>query len=147
MIFGKKEDLILYKNISENMAKAIDFLLNCNESMPLGKYEIDGKLVYALVISGETKMSDKNIYEAHRKYIDLQYVLSGQEDTGYAPVSDCCVQVPYNENDDYLMVKGEGSEVRVSEGCFYIAFPCDAHRPMCSSKPGEIRKIIVKIAV
>ncbi len=147
MIFGKKEELSIYKNISKNMAKAIDFLLNFNESSPVGKYEIDGKLVYALVINGETKPCDSNTFEAHRKYIDLQYILSGEEDTGYASVSDCCIETPYNECDDYLIVKGQGSEVTVREGCFYIAFPCDAHRPMCSKKNGEIRKVIVKIAV
>ncbi len=145
MIFGKKEDLHLYKNISQNMAKGIDFLMNFDKNTPCGKYEIDGKKVYALVTSGKTKPIEENVYEAHKKYIDLQYILSGEEDTGYASLSDCTVEVPYNENDDYLMVRGEGSDVRVTEGCFYIAFPCDAHRPMCSRNPGDIRKVIVKI--
>lgn len=147
MIFGKKEDLHLYRNLCENMAKGIDFLMDFDESTPCGKYEIDGKKVYALVISGKTKPSEDNAYEAHKKYIDLQLVLSGEEDTGYAPVSDCTIEKPYDENDDYLMVKGEGSEVRVSDGGFYIAFPCDGHRPMCCKKEGDIRKVIVKIAL
>lgn len=147
MIFGKKEELSLYRGISENMAKAIDFLLSFDVSQPEGKYEVDGEKVYALVTSGKTKLSEEKVYEAHRKYIDLQYILSGEEDTGYAPVADCTVTVPYDENGDYLMVKGEGSEVRVTAGNFYIAFPCDGHRPMCSRNPGDIRKVIVKIAV
>lgn len=147
MIFGRKEDLNLYRGISENLAKGIDFLLNFDASKPEGKYEIDGDKVYALVMSGKTKLPEEPIFEAHRKYIDLQYILSGEEDTGYAPVSDCIVTVPYDENGDYLMVKGEGSEVRVTEGNFYIAFPCDGHRPMCSKNPGNIKKVIVKIAV
>ena len=96
---------------------------------------------------GKTKPTEENVYEAHKKYIDLQYILSGEEDTGYAPVSECNIKVPYNENDDYLMVEGEGSEVRVTKGCFYIAFPCDGHRPMCSAIPGDIRKVIIKIAI
>ena len=147
MIFGKKEDLYLYRNISENMAKGIDFLMNFDEASPCGKYEIDGKKVYALVVDGKTKQAEEDVYEAHIKYIDLQFIQSGEEDVGYAPVSDCDVKTAYNENDDYLMVKGEGSEVRVTKGGFYIAFPCDGHRPMCSRNPGDIRKVIVKIAI
>lgn len=147
MIFGKKEELSLYKGISTNIDKGIDFLLNFDDTQPEGRYEIDGDNVYALVTSGETKPVEEPVYEAHRKYIDLQYILNGEEDTGYASVSDCAVTVPYDENGDYLMVEGEGSEVRVTAGCFYIAFPCDAHRPMRSKKPGSIRKVIVKIAV
>lgn len=147
MIFGKKEELNLYRGISENVAKGIDFLMNFDTTQPEGKYEIDGQKVYALVTSGKTKKSDEPVYEAHRKYIDLQYILSGEEDTGYASVEDCTVTVPYDENGDYLMVKGEGSEVKVSAGDFYMAFPCDGHRPMCSKTPGDIRKVIVKIAI
>ena len=147
MIFGKKEELNLYKGLSENMAKGIDFLMNFDASQPEGKYEVDGNNVYAIITSGKTKLVEEPVYEAHRKYIDLQYIVCGEEDTGYAPIVDCTVTVPYDENGDYLMVKGEGSEVRVSAGDFYIAFPCDGHRPMCSKNPGEIRKVIVKIAV
>ena len=147
MIFGKKEELNSYRNISENISKGIDFLLDFDEASPCGRYEIDSDKVYALVVNGKTKVRQDNTFEAHRKYIDLQYVIDGEEDTGYASVSDCTVEVPYNENEDYLMVKGKGSEVKVASGCFYMAFPCDAHRPMCSKNPDEIKKIIVKIAV
>ena len=121
MIFGRKEDLNLYRGISKNLAKGIDFLLNFDTSKPEGKYEIDGDKVYALVTSGKTKLAEEPIFEAHRKYIDLQYILSGEEDTGYAPVSDCIVTGPYDENGDYLLIKGEGSEVRTTAGNFYIA--------------------------
>ncbi len=147
MIFGKIEDLHLYKGLSENMKKGIEFLLNFDTTQPTGRYEVDGSNVYALITSGETKPVEEPVFEAHRKYIDLQYILEGEEDTGYAAVSDCTVTVPYDESGDYLMVKGEGSEVRVAAGEFYIAFPCDGHRPMCSKNPGKIRKVIVKIAV
>ena len=85
--------------------------------------------------------------EAHKKYIDLQYILSGEEQTGYASVSDCTVTVPYDEAADYLLVEGKGSDVKVCAVSFYIAFPCDAHKPMCSKNPADIRKVIVKIVL
>ena len=147
MIFGKKEDLHLYRGLSKNLAKGIDFLLNFDTTQPEGKYEVDGENIYALVTIGNTKPAEKPIYEAHRRYIDLQYIVKGEEDTGYAPLANCSVTVPYDEKSDCLFLKGNGSEVKVSTGDFYIAFPCDGHRPMCSKNPGTIRKVIVKIAV
>ena len=89
-------------------------------------------------------MPEKMVYEAHRKYIDLQYIVHGEEELGYAAVSDCEIDTPYDEAQDYLLVKGEGSEIKLSDGDFYIAYPSDGHRPLCSSNPAEIRKIVVK---
>lgn len=147
MIFGKIEDLYLYKGLSENLAKGINFLLNFDTTQPDGKYEVDGENIYLLVSTGHTKPAEKPVYEAHRKYIDLQYIVKGEEDTGFVPLANCSNVVPYDEKSDCLFIKGDGSEVKVSAGEFYIAFPCDGHRPMCSKNPGEIRKVIVKIAV
>ena len=147
MIFGEFDDLKLYKNLSENMAKGIEFVLSFKPEMADGRYEIDGKNVYAMVTTGETKLPSEPIYEAHRKYIDLQYVVSGEEEIGYIAVADCEIEKPYDEEGDYLMVRGAGSEVKVSAGHFYIAYPCDGHAPMLSRNPGVIRKVIVKIAI
>ena len=86
MIFGKIEDLYLYRGLSENLAKGIDFLLNFDTTQPDGKYEVDGENIYALVSTGHTKPAEKPVYEAHRKYIDLQYIVKGEEDTGFVPL-------------------------------------------------------------
>ena len=147
MIFGVLDDLKLYKNLGENMAKGIEFVLNFSPEMADGRYEIDGKNVYAMVMTGKTKLPSESIYEAHRKYIDLQYIVSGEEETEYITVGDCEVEKPYDEEHDYLMIRGAGSKVKVSAGHFYIAYPCDGHAPMLSRNPNVIRKVIVKIAV
>ncbi len=147
MIFGKLEDLHIYKALSDNMSKAVDFVLNFKEEMEDGKYEIDGKNVYAMVSTSKTKEHSEPIFEAHRKYIDLQFIVRGEEDTGYAPANDLKVTTPYVEADDYLLAEGKGSKVRVSAGEFYIAYPCDGHLPGRSENPGEIRKVVVKVLV
>ncbi len=147
MIFGKFEDLYQYRALSKNMAKAIDFVLKFTPEMADGRYEIDGKNVYAMVTTGETKISKEPIYEAHRKYIDLQYIVSGEEDTGYIDISDAEIEKEYDEEKDFLMVKGTGSEVRVAKNHFYIAYPFDGHAPMRSKNPGIIRKVVVKVLV
>ena len=145
MIIGKKEELKAYKGISENLDKGIDYVLSFDENTPEGRYEIDGDKVYALVTSGETKNEQSDTYEAHKKYIDLQFILEGEEDTGYASIDNCEIETPYNEAGDFMMVKGAGDIINTSKDEFYIAFPFDAHRPMHSKTPGKIRKIIVKI--
>ena len=61
-----------------------------------GKYPIDGDNVYASITEDSTKDYDKSKWESHRKYIDLQYVISGEEKIGVAPVANLKVIVPYN---------------------------------------------------
>ena len=144
MIIGKKEELDRYRALNPNLSIAIDYLLAFQPETPDGSYELAGQKVYAVVMTQKTKMPEKMVYEAHRKYIDLQYIVHGEEELGYAAVSDCEIDTPYDEAQDYLLVKGEGSEIKLSDGDFYIAYPSDGHRPLCSSNPAEIRKIVVK---
>ncbi len=147
MIIGKKEELKAYKGISANLDKGIDYVLSFDKNTPDGRVEIDGNKVYALISTGQTKGEQSDKYEAHKKYIDLQFVLEGEEDTGYASIDNCEVDTPYDEGGDFMMVKGPGSEITTKANEFYIAFPFDGHRPLHSKNPGKIRKLIVKVLV
>ena len=52
-----------------------------------GRVEIDGDQVFALVQEYNTKPKEQGFWESHRKYIDIQYVVSGSEHMGYANLS------------------------------------------------------------
>ena len=93
----------------------------------------------------DPKPREKARWEAHRKYIDVQYVLSGSEHFGYAPLERLS-SVAYDEAKDFHELKGEGDFLQVPAGTFMVLFPQDAHMPGIAG-PGArfTKKIVVKI--
>ena len=106
MIVGTKKDILTYKCLSENLDKGIDFLLTLTENTENGRYEVaDG--VYCIVSEGEANAADVIEYEVHRKYIDLQYILKGEDTCYYAPLHKCDKLDPYDEEKDLEFVSGD----------------------------------------
>ena len=111
-----------------------------------GKYPIDGDYVYAFVTDDPTKDYDQSKWESHRKYIDLQYVISGEEKIGVAPVADVKVTEPYDAEKDIAHYSGPGKLYLAKPGTFFIFFPGTAHRPNITTggnKPDQ--KIVIKV--
>ena len=145
MIKGNINNIKAYKGISERIDRAIDFLLDFDKETPCGRYEIDSDNIYANVICTTTTAIEDFKFEAHKKYLDLQYIVKGEEIMIHAFTEDCKITKEYDEKDDYCLLEGEGDEVLVKEGEFYLVHPFDAHAPAKSHTPSEIKKVIVKI--
>ena len=129
--------------------KAFAYLKNTDLKMlATGRHEIDGDNVYASVTEAPTKDYDKTAFESHRKYIDLQYVITGEENMAKAPVSSLAVFKPYNETTDLANYTGEGKIFRVPAGTFMLFFPTEAHRPNITPGGNKVvKKIVIKIKV
>jgi YhcH/YjgK/YiaL family protein len=111
-----------------------------------GQHEIDGKDLYLILGSNQTKPADKGIWEAHRLYADIQYVIQGTERMGWAPLDAMKVSKPYEEADDYLLCEGAGSYLDVQAGNFCIFLPEDVHMPgLAAGQPAMVRKAVVKV--
>ncbi len=93
-----------------------------------GRVEIDGDNVFALVQEYNTKPKEKGFWEAHRKYIDIQYVVSGSEHMGYANLSQLDAG-DYDEAKDFLPLHGNGTFILLPAGMFTLFFPQDGHMP------------------
>jgi YhcH/YjgK/YiaL family protein len=137
-----------YKN-KDKWDKAFNFLkTNDLQGLELKRYNIDGDNVYAPVSEYLTKNEADAKYEAHQKYIDIQYVVSGKELIGIAPMSQKLeVLEPYDSTKDveFLTVSKVENHVALPDR-FFIFFPEDAHRP--GLKDGEnspVRKVVVKV--
>lgn len=111
-----------------------------------GKYLLAGDSVYVAVTEGPTKEFDKTQWEAHRRYIDVQYVARGKEKIGVAPVASATVVNPYNEAKDVANFKTEGKFYLAEPGTFFIFFPGETHRPSIKVEEGTEKKIVVKVA-
>lgn len=147
MIFGTKDVITTYKGISENIDRAIDYILEFDDNTPCGRYEIDGDRIYANVINGTASSMDQVTYEAHRKYLDLQYIIEGEEVMVHAMLSECKQETEYDESKDVWFFSGEGTSVKVKAGSFYLVHPFDAHAPGKGFEPHSYKKVIVKIRV
>lgn len=149
MIIDQLSNVQTYENISANLQKAFDYMKNTDlDQLKEGKYPIDGDKVFAIVSEYETKSLEEGAWEAHRKYMDVQYIISGKEKMGYAPLNEMKTTVEYDEEKDILFLEGEGDFVTVKEGMFAIFAPNDVHMPCI--KIGEsqhIKKLIVKVFV
>ena len=150
MIIDRLEKASLYQGVHKRLAVAFDYLQKTDlEKVEPGTREIDGRKVYVMVQQYETKPMEKGRWEAHRKYIDVQYVHRGAERFGYANVLDL-KPGNYDEAKDFLSLEGEGKGdfFLVRQGTFVILFPQDGHMPgMAVSLPQPVRKFVVKVGI
>ncbi len=128
--------------------KALNFLNQPGlADLAAGRYEIDGDNVFALVQIQNTDAPDKKNAETHYNYIDLQYLIAGEERQGYALLHDGVRAECHPERDlmYYSEVNNENF-ITLQPGDFTIYFTNDIHRPNCAvSQNMEIKKVVIKI--
>ena len=129
--------------------KAFAYLKNTDlKTLSNGRHVIDGDNVFAIVTGAPTKDYDKTAFESHRKYIDLQFVITGEEKMAKAPVTSVTVNKPYDEAADIAYYTGEGKIYTVPAGTFMLFFPTEAHRPNITPGGNKVvKKIVIKIRV
>ena len=150
MIIDKVENSKLYYGVHTNMEKAFAFIEKAvQEKLPVGKYEIEGKDLYASVQEYETKEEALAKYEGHRKYIDIQYIDNGAEAVEVIDIANTQAITEYNEEKDVLFFAPNGKTWKgvLNGGEYGIFYPNDIHRPAMRvdgvAKP--VRKILIKI--
>jgi YhcH/YjgK/YiaL family protein len=155
MIVSDLEHVIGQAAHTPFLAKALDWLRTTRgQELPEGRLEIDGSNVYALVQSYRTTLlapGDGPLFEAHRKYIDVQYVVSGAEAIGWAPVERLTVTKSYDPVNEAVLGTVSPREVtllHLSAGQLAVLWPEDAHAPrLAVGEPSPVKKIVVKVAV
>lgn len=86
--------------------------------------------------------------EAHREFLDVQYVLSGEEYVGWAPVDTLTPDGEFNTEKDVGFYSGQCQYIRIPAGYCYVVFPEDAHAPdVYMEAPSQERKIVIKLKV
>ena len=153
MIVTRLEELLHQSAEHPSLFKAVAFLQEVQEKELVdGRIEIDGKQMYALVQSylGKTEIHQPR-FEAHKRYIDIQYLVSGKELFGWAPLAAMVESDRYHEEKD--VVHGSVAEtiltlVRLSPGLLAVVYPEDAHAPgLADGELVPVKKIVVKVAI
>lgn len=152
MIIGQLKKFYESDSLQKELNEAINYLKKTDFSkMAKGKYTINGDKIFLILDEYETKPKNEKKAEVHKKYIDIQYMISGTELVG-AGFFDNGNEIfeEYLEEKDralYTTVHNE-FEILLSKGMFAIFFPADIHRPGCQYKSKEnVRKAIVKVQV
>jgi len=147
MIIDKIENAHFYKNIGERISNSFEYIKATDlKTLPAGKYPIDGENIFALVSEYKTKSEQEGKLEAHKKYIDVQYVISGEELMGYVPLGGQRILDQYKEENDIVFFTGDKSFTKVSEGMFAIFFSEDVHMPGISTgKISDVKKLVIKV--
>ena len=145
MILDKTENLYKYENLGEGFKTVARFVAeNDLLSLPLGKKPIDDVVYYnRQEYVGKEEKDD--IYESHRKYADVQIVLSNEEAINYSP--SVAEKSEPNEKDCYFSQGKDKSRLILKTDCFAIFFPDELHKPGLKTNDEKIQKIVFKVLV
>ena len=148
MILDRLDHADRYAGLHLGFARALKFLRQIEPAaIPLGRTEIDADRIYAVAARVAARSRAEARLEAHRRYIDIQYVISGVDGMGWRSRSECSQPVAeYDPQQDIeFFADPAAAWVDVHPGELIIFFPEDAHAPLVGS--GDIHKIVVKVAI
>jgi len=148
MIFDTLENIKNYEGLGR-VYTALEFLANTNfEKIELGRYELDGDNVFYMVQSYDTD-PDKTVSEAHKKYIDIQFMVEGEEIIGVAPICVEKTEVEAKPENDVWFYQCKTEPITLIENSFMVLYPNDLHCPgvATNNKAMTCRKVVVKVRV
>lgn len=147
MIFGNIDHAQRYTFLDDKIKQCFAYAKEYDlMALEPGSYPIDGENIFVNIVQYETKTVPERFWEAHRKYIDIHYMLQGPEQINLNFI-DNMKQGEFKEADDFLPLEGpNNSSVVLEKGDFLICYPEDGH--MTAIKVGEsatIKKAIFKV--
>ena len=145
MIICPWKDIMRYAPVVKGLEEAVAAVNALTEYEDKKVYPLsDGNRFF---ISATTTKAPA-LAEAHRNYLDIQYVVKGKEVVGWADLADCKPEGEFNETKDVGKYSGEFEYITVPEGICYVVFPEDAHMPSCHlDVPNDFVKVVVKLKV
>ena len=150
MIYDKIDNIDIYSAISEDIRLGLEWLRDVKPDVEKGVYEINPR-VKAIVSEYTTKEINENGYEAHREYIDIQYIIKVEELVCCLPLEYLNEIKAYNIDCDaafYVGIGIEHQELLLGNGYFAILFPQDGHMPhICVDEEKKVKKVVVKVKI
>jgi len=148
MILDTLENSDRYTSLHKSFVKAFEFLKRTNlKELPIGTYEIDSNLIYAMISIEQGRSINEAKLETHERYIDIQFIVSGTDTMGWKTKKSCISsRGDYDQNSDVQFFEDSpASFIAVKSNSFAIFFPEDAHMPLISDE--ELHKVVIKVKV
>lgn len=149
MIYDKIDNIGLYAGLSTDIYAGLTFIKQVPLDIAVGTYQVNPR-VKAIVSEYETKEKNEYGYEAHRKNIDIQYLIYGMERISCLSIEKLEETKPYSEEMDAAFYKANTQlmEMTIGDGYFAIFFPLDGHMPqLCVEKPMKVKKVVIKVEI
>ena len=148
MIFDHLNNITTYKGLSPDLYEGLKYLRQVSPDIAVGTHQINPR-VKAIVSEYDTKKVNEHGFEAHKKNIDIQYLLKGEERVACLPVEKLKETKPYSEEKDaaFFTASVQPIEMTLGGGYFAIFFPQDGHMPQLSvnDEPMIVTKVVIKV--
>jgi YhcH/YjgK/YiaL family protein len=149
MIFDSLDNFRCYAELHPGFLDIQLFISTTDlAGLATGNYQINDNGAYASVHEYNSRPVKDCFIECHRKYIDVQIIVRGEEKIGFSCKTSCAVQ-PYDEEKDLQKLSGKVDFITMVPGLFAIFFPQDAHEPgvISGSQAVPVKKIVCKVPV
>ena len=153
MIKDNLQHLAYYNYLNQDIKTGLKYVRDTDfDSLENGRYDIAEGKIFAVIQDYDSKPEFEGKFEAHRKYVDIQFIIKGEERMGTGKVEDFEETTQYDEEKDVVfLTPNESAQIRfitVKEREFAIFYPADAHMPSIAvQEPNFVRKVIVKVLV
>jgi len=149
MIVDRLANRSVDDRVPARVRQALEYLRTTDmAAIPPGRHDLDGDRLFALVQEYATRPPDQCVWEAHRRYIDVQYVVRGAERIGHNARAQSIEREPYDPARDVALFEPAASYVTVTAGSFAIFGPEDVHSPgVALDSPSTVRKVVVKALI
>lgn len=153
MIKDNLQHIVYYNYLTPELQKSLKYLKDTDFSaMENGRYEIVEGKIYANVQDYDTKQESDGKFEAHRKCIDVQFIVSGEEQIGTGILEEFNAETEYDEEKDIIFLSPKENAkiefIKLKEGEFAIFTPQNVHMPSISSESScHVKKVVIKVCV
>ena len=150
MIFDSFNNPLNQIKYPRAISETIEYLKGVDFSkLELGKHQIKGDDIFFNLDEYKSFPKEERIVEAHKEYVDIQFLLEGYEKIGYSCFNpENKIKVEYDSKKDLLVYEEMKNEFNLilTPGVFAIFFTEEPHRPCCiHGESVKVRKVVVKI--
>ena len=146
MIVCPWKDLGRYAAVIPGLEEAVKAIEELTDLTPRTVPLSNGNKI--LIQEYTTKDGNAQQVEAHREFLDLQYIIEGEELVGWAPLDTLTPADEYNPVKDKQMFTGHVDFMRIPAGYCYVVYPEDGHMPgVHIDEPHNFKKLVVKLKV
>lgn len=151
MIYDSLHNIDIYKGLSNDIYTGLLFLNQAKPDIENGTYLLNSR-VKAIVSEYETTKENEYGYEAHKRFIDIQCVLKGEEKVACLPIDRLKENLPYCAEKDAAFYTAENNlqspYLNLQPGYFAIFHPQDGHMPqLCIDVPKQVKKVVIKVEI
>jgi len=153
MIKDNLQHIDYYNYLSPGIYFGLKYLKNTDFStMENGKYEIKEGKVYAIVQDYSSKPESEGKFEAHQKFVDIQFIVEGEEKIGVGNLDDFEENTEYDEEKDIVfLTPKKGAKVsftKIIAGEYMILTPNDVHMPSIAVDSASfVKKVVLKVII